>query len=127
MEGVNFGEWLGTAFVIIMFLAGVVTTIGAATAVIKRWWSASKLKKNGDVISRHEEELKNHNFRLKQLENRTDEQDNFIAVICNSMLALLDQNINGDSLDKLKHARDEMENFLIKQKINKKEGERKWI
>ena len=116
MENINIGDFLGELFIVIMFLAGVVTIIGGAVAIIKKWHNSSKTKKQGDIINEHTEQIKVLDHRVEKLEAKADEQDRYISVMCNSMLALLDYNINGESTEKLKHARDDMEDYLISKK-----------
>lgn len=116
MENVNIGDFIGTFFVIIMFLAGIITSVGGAVAIIKKWLHGSKLSKHETTLKTHTEKINGLENRVEKLENKTIEQDRFISVMCNSMLALLDYNINGATTDKLKNARDELEEYLINKK-----------
>lgn len=113
MENINIGDFLGEFFLIIMFLAGVITTVGGAITVIKKMWASSKANRHVELIKSHTEQILNLNSRVEKLENKTVEQDRFISVMCNAMLALLDFNINGDTTDKLRHAKEDMQEFLI--------------
>ena len=40
-------------------------------------------------------------------------QEEYMRVICNSVLALVSHEINGDSIDKLRDAQEELKEFLI--------------
>lgn len=117
MEKVNFEEFIKNGFVIVMFVAGVITTVGGAIAIIKKWWNETRLNKNSEMLKRHEEQIKNIDRKLKELEDKNIWQNNYIGVMCEAMLAILDHNINGNSIDKLKRAKDEMKDFLIKKNM----------
>lgn len=97
----------------LLIIAAFITTIGGAVAVIKKWIKDSKPSKHEEVLKEHAEQLSKLNERLTVLENTNRKQDKFVEAMCSSMLALLDHNINGNSIDKLKEAREEMQEFLI--------------
>lgn len=93
-------------FVVVIAICGFITTIGGAINLIANW------KKNSRV-QRHDEALKDHEKRIRDLEDKTKEQDTFIKVLCNSILALVSHEINGNSIDKLKEAQKDLQNFLV--------------
>ena len=93
--------------------AAFITAIGAAWTYIKKWNAESKGVKNSKLIQTHTEQLKRIDERLTVLESNNRKQDDFVEAMCSAMLALLDHNINGNSIDKLKEARQEMQDFLI--------------
>ena len=97
----------------ILAVAGIITAVGGAWAYIKKWHAESKSAKNGEVIQAHTEKLKSIYERLKKLETANKNQDRFVNAICETMLAMLDHSITGNSVDKMKKARDEMQEFLI--------------
>ena len=104
------------AQIIIKFLLEVlafIAAIGAAWTYIRKWNAESKGTKNGEVIKEHSEELKKLSERVTILEGNNRKQDSFISAMCGAMLALLEHNINGNSIDKLKEAKEEMQEFLI--------------
>ena len=47
------------------------------------------------------------------LEKANASQDKYVNAMCATMLALLDHSITGNSVDKLKKAREEMQEFII--------------
>lgn len=94
-------------------IAAFITAIGAAWAYIKKWKSESKPAKNSKLIHQHTEQIASLDTRLTALEKTNQKQDQFVTAMCASMLALLDHGINGNSIDKLKQAREEMQEFLI--------------
>ena len=80
--------------------------IGGGTAVIVRMLSPFRsLKKQ---VGKHAELLSKDNQRLIAVE-----QGN--RIICKSMLALLDHEITGNSVEKLKATRQELQNYLIER------------
>lgn len=95
-----------TFFIVLLAIASFITTCGGAINLILNWKKQSK-------VTRHEEALKDHELRIRELENKTKEQEGFIKVLCNSILALVSHEINGNSLDKLKDAQKELQDFLI--------------
>lgn len=95
-----------TFFIVLLAIASFITTIGGAINLLLNWRKQSKVLK-------HELLLKDLEERVKALESKTDEQEGFIKVLCNSILALVSHEINGNSLDKLKDAQKELQDFLI--------------
>lgn len=95
-----------TFFIVLLAICGGITTIGGAINLLFNWKKQSK-------VTQHDEKLINHETRIKTLEDKTKEQDGFIKVLCNSILALVSHEINGNSLDKLKDAQKELQDFLI--------------
>lgn len=83
--------------------------------MLKKWFSASKISKNTLAIAGHEKKLNLLDDRLTVVEDNLNEQNDFTKVMCNSMLALLDHNINGNSVDKLEQAKDEIKEYLIQK------------
>ena len=97
----------------VLAAAGLITAIGGAATYIKKWYTESKGAKNSTIIQEHTEQLKSIDERLQQLEKANVSQDRYVTAMCATMMALLDHSITGNSIDKLKKARDEMNEFLI--------------
>ena len=97
----------------LLIIAAFITTTGGAVAVIKKWIKDSKPSKHEEVLKGHAEQISKLAERLTVLESTNRKQDKFVEAMCSSMLALLDHNINGNSIDKLKEAKEEMQAFLI--------------
>ena len=97
----------------LLIIAGFISAIGGAIAVIKKWIKDSKPSQHEALLKEQGEQLKKLNERVTVLESTNRKQDKFVEAICSSMLALLDHNINGNSIEKLKEAREEMQEFLI--------------
>ena len=95
-----------TFFVVLLAICGAITTLGGVINLFLNWHKQSR-------ITRHDEELKDHEIRIKDLEEKTKDQDGFIKVLCNSILALVSHEINGNSTEKLKDAQKELQDFLV--------------
>lgn len=105
---------------ILLTISGGITAIGGAVAVLHRWWNFGSISKNTKKILLTEKriegiekrmEVSEHMIQKSQQEQK--ETSEFIKIICNSMLALLHHNITGNSIDKLKEAETELQNYLI--------------
>ena len=95
-----------TFFVVLLALCGAISVIGGAINLIMNWKKESK-------ITRHDKTLQDHETRIKKLENDSEGQESFSKVLCNSVLALVSHEINGNSHDKLEKAQEELQEFLI--------------
>lgn len=95
-----------TFFVVLLAICGAITTLGGVINLFLNWHKQSR-------ITRHDEALKDHEIRIKDLEEKTKDQDGFIKVLCNSILALVSHEINGNSTEKLMDAQKELQDFLI--------------
>ena len=93
-------------FIVLLAICGALSTIGGAINLIRNWKKESK-------VERHDGEIRDHEIRIRNLEDKTKEQEGFIKVLCNSILALVSHEINGNSLDKLRDAQKELQDFLI--------------
>lgn len=93
--------------------AGLVTAIGGAISYIKKWYQESKGAKNSEIIQEHTEQLRSIDERLSALESANASQDKYVNAMCATMIAMLDHAITGNSIDKLKKAREDMQEYLI--------------
>ena len=98
---------------LVLAAAGLVTAIGGAITYIKKWYTESKGAKNSEIIQEHAEQLRSIDERLQKLEKANLHQDKYVNAMCETMLALLDHSITGNSVDKLKKAKEEMQEFII--------------
>ena len=95
-----------TFFVVLLAICGAITTLGGVINLFLNWHKQSR-------ITRHDEALKDHEIRIKDLEEKTRDQDGFIKVLCNSILALVSHEISGNSTEKLMDAQKELQDFLV--------------
>lgn len=97
----------------LLWILGVITAIGAASAVISKWFSPfRKLKEEVETLKKDFEGLKNYqnidHAELKKVEVG-------IEKICKCTLAITDHELTGNSVDKLREAKDEMQDYLIQK------------
>ena len=104
----------------LLWILGAIITIGGATAVISRWIKPYKdLKKTvADKADKTElEEMKKELELLKGYQNTDHKELNTIEKgvekICKCVLAITDHELTNNSIEKLKKAKDEMQDFLI--------------
>lgn len=95
-----------TFVMVLLALCGAISVVGGAINLFRNWRKESKL-------FTHENQLQNHENRIKALEASKSDQEGYMKVICNSVLALVSHEINGNSIDKLQHAQEELREFLI--------------
>lgn len=74
------------------------------------WKIVKELKKPNDdlkeIVAKHEELLNNDNERLKDIED-----SNKMMLQC--LLVIINHDITGNGIDKLKETRDELQEFLV--------------
>ena len=95
-----------------MFLAmcGSVATIAGAGAIVYKIYKSAKRPdtERDEALSRHQEMLDNDNKRLKELEESN-------KIIMQSMLAIMSHEIDGNHVEDLKQARDDLQKYLIRR------------
>ena len=83
---------------------------GFVTAIYGLWKIIKELKKPNDdlkaKVDEHELLLKNDNERLKDIECTN-------KMILNGMFVLINHDLTGNGIDKMKEARDELQEYLI--------------
>lgn len=97
----------------LLWICGVIVTLGGATAVISRWFApVRKLVCRIETLEKNFETQKNFqngdHDRIKDVETGNE-------MICKCVLALINHDLTGNSVDKLREARDEMQEYLIKK------------
>lgn len=66
-----------------------------------------------EIIKRHSEMLDSDNRRIKKIEERQEEIDHGISVLCQTQLAMLNHELTGNDVEHLRIARDKMNDYLI--------------
>ena len=106
----------------VLWCLGFIVTTGGATKVVHSWFKPiKKLKEdvNGKVDKEEFEELQKEVANLKDYQDedhdrlKTLEKGN--EAICKCILAITDHSLTGNSIDKLKRAKEEMQNYLIEK------------
>ena len=88
----------------VLFFCGLITAIWGAWKVIKEIRKPSNSVKH--TVDEHEKKLTEDFKRLNSIEECN-------KVICKSLLALVDHEITGNGIDKLKGTKNELQSFLI--------------
>ncbi len=83
-----------------------VVAIGGAASVIKKW--VSPIMTMADSIHKLKE-------RISALEENQCDTREGIGVLCRCLLSLLDNAVTGNSIENIKGARKEMQEYLIKR------------
>ncbi len=100
---INIVEFSITSGQILWFL-GFVTSIWAVWKIVK------EIKKPGDdlktTVDKHEELLKKDDKRMKEVEDSN-------KMILQCLLVIINHDITGNGIDKMKAARDELQEYLI--------------
>ena len=95
-------------FIVLMALFGFISAAGNIVNLFNKWQKDSK-------VSKHEIILANHEDRIIRLENAAKSHDDFTRILCNSILALLSNELNENGKEELKKAKKELENYLVKK------------
>ncbi len=90
---------------ILAIAGGIVVLINAIKAIGNFISPVTDIKKK---LSKHDELLGNDNKRLTSIEQTN-------KMICKSLVALLDHEITGNGIEKLKTTKTEMQNYLIEK------------
>lgn len=94
--------------------AGVMTIGGAGAIFVALYRWAKKPDLNRDEkLKGHDEKLDNDNRRIIDIERRMAANEQANEVTMRSILALMNNAIDGDHVDDLKKARDDMNDFLF--------------
>lgn len=93
-------------FIVLLAICGAISVIGGTVNLLLNWKKESK-------ITLHDKAILDHETRIKKLEDDSDDQGKFMKVLCNSVLALVSHEINGNSIDKLQDAQEELQKFLV--------------
>ena len=97
---------------ILAFFGGVTCIVGGISALAKLFNPIKKLK---EKVEEHERKLDNDYVRMNSFDDLMEEIENSNEVICQSLFVLLNHEITGNSIDKLKEQRDRLEEYLIKK------------
>ncbi len=114
----------------LLWICGAIITIGGATAVISRWLAPYRSLKA--TVNDIKAEFNNLCDLKKQVADLRSDFDKFqrnqksdhaeietietgIEKICKCMFALTDHELTGNSIERLRSAKDEMQEFLIEK------------
>lgn len=97
----------------LIWICGFIITLGGATAVISRWLTPVK-----NLIARVdqlEQDVKNQKTCQNGDHDRIADVERGNEKICKCVLAIINHELTGNSVDKMREARDEMQDYLIQK------------
>ena len=90
----------------ILWFCALITSLWGAWKIVKEWKKPSdELKK---TVEKHSELLDVDNKRLREIESSD-------KMILQCLLAIINHNITGNGIDRMKEIRDELQEFIIKK------------
>ncbi len=99
-----------TAWQYVSLVCVGITTLGGAGAIvisIIKWWQKPD-KDRDEMLNEHEKKLDNDHKRLLELEEGN-------KVMMQAMLAMMSHSIDGNHIEDLKQARDDLQKYLIRR------------
>lgn len=97
-------EFWSDAWAKLLVGASALVLLGNAIKTIGNW--VAPAKRLGQRIDRHDKLLANDKERI-------DEMEGMLRQLCSGLKALLDHEITGNSIERLKGARDALDKYLI--------------
>lgn len=100
---------------IIAWVATAILLISNAIEKIIKWWKTAKAPNNelSDRIGKLEERMKTAEKKLDADKDHFDAIDASNRVTQVALLALLDHGIDGNNIDQMQHAKEELQTHLI--------------
>ncbi len=95
----------------ILTIFGGITCIAAGVSAIVKMFNP--LKEMQKKVSDHDSKLQKDYEHLNELDDAIKDIEKSNRVMCKSLLALLNHEITGNGIDKLKEQREVLEQFLI--------------
>lgn len=95
-----------TAVIVLLAACGAVSAVGSAWGYIQKWRKPGQ--DMADTLEHHTKCLDNDNKRLA-------EQGESINLLMRGVMQLMTHEIDGNHVDKLREARDAMEQYLIER------------
>lgn len=110
LAGLN-GHDLAITFQTILAIFGAIAAVMAGVSAIAKMLSPFKELKT--KVENHEDRLMEAEKRFKKLEDQLDSQSKMQREICKSLIVIMNHEVTGDSIDKLKNQQEELQQFLI--------------
>lgn len=95
---------------ILALFGGITCIVGGISAIAKLFSPFKKLKQK---VEDHDTKLNKDFERMEAFGKATQEIEETNKAICKSLLVLMNHEITGNGVDKLKEQRDALEQFLI--------------
>lgn len=88
----------------LIFICGLLASIWGAWKIIK------EIKKPSDDLKK---KVEDHEIKLNNDFNKINELDEYTGLVCKSLLAMIDHEITGNGIERLKNTKVELQNYLI--------------
>lgn len=105
------GANLGVTFNTILAIFGAIAAVMAGLSAIAKMFSPFKELKA--KVAEHDERFDDAERRFKKLEDQLESQSKMQREICKSLVVMMNHEITGNSIDKLKNQHEELQKFLI--------------
>lgn len=101
-------------------VCGMIAAVGGASAVIARMFAPFRQieQRLTALEKRHAADQEDNETRLENDMNTLRQQEETLQQLCRCMLAQMDNAITGNSIERLKQARDEMNAHLIERRVH---------
>ena len=96
-------EFLGIGLEKLLVLAAAIVLIGNMAKTLGAW--LNPIKKLVEDVEEHEAKIRNDDKRITQ-------QENDMQMMLKCMLVLMNHDIDGNGVDKLKSTRDELQEYI---------------
>ena len=115
MENLSLGEIVLVTIGAILALCGFITTVGNAIEKVVRWVKASKAPTDNMAVRVQalEDWKETVDKKLEKDQKHFESIDASNRVTQVALLALLDHGIDGNNIDQMQHAKDELQTHLI--------------
>lgn len=97
----------------LLWICGTIAAVGAATAVISRWLTPFRRMK--EEIAGMKEEIATLRGYQNGDHDRLGDIETGNEKICKCVFAIINHELTGNSVDGMKKARDEMQEYLIQK------------
>lgn len=98
-------------------LQTILAWAGAVTIIITAITNLSKLfapyKKLQEKVNDHEDRLKDGDDKFDEFEKYLNHNSDMTKEICKSLIVIMNHEITGNGIDKLKAQQEQLQNFLI--------------
>lgn len=105
------GSDLGITFQTVLAIFGAIAATMAGVSGIAKMLSPFKELK--EKVDAHEQRLKLGNRKFEYIETKIEEQGEMQREICKSLIVIMNHEVTGNSIDKLKAQQEELQKFLI--------------
>ena len=110
LEGLT-GHDLSITIQTLLAIFGAIAAIMAGLSAIAKMFSPFKELK--ERVDAHDESLKAGNRHFEKLDVALEEQSQMQREICKSLIVIMNHEVTGNSIDKLKQAQEDLQKFLI--------------